>query len=321
VSSFLIRRAEKLAKTPKAIPSEWDFLPRFRNDPRPKEEVVLPKNERKFCDLYEFSRTACRLPGATLLEDVLKWRSQAGSNQFDDLIKVAAEIQDRVIWRLLVAFPEWPENAWLSIPQKERIRRLKTLFPKYYPALSTDLRAKDVLPATEPPEAQKAKFWRNFKERGMASIPVGKGFWTQTEVDWMEDNHYEIDWSEAGLKEGEPIERYIIGLLFDLRLEKQSVKDSACAFIDQLWEQRKELPRETSRGKRSSDYECGINLKYLGAYRLLEVMSWEVAAYVTEKRLGIPLFSEESEWNEARHHAAQILEAFRQLKRFYSTDT
>jgi hypothetical protein len=96
----------RLANIPAIAFSEWDYLPRQKKDPRPQGEEVLPKNERKFCYPYEYARTACRLPGAAIVETVLKWRSQAASNQFEDLVTVAAKIKDRVVWRLFVAFPE-----------------------------------------------------------------------------------------------------------------------------------------------------------------------------------------------------------------------
>ena len=63
------------------------------------------------------------------------------------------------------------------------------------------------------------------------------------------------------------------------------------------------------------------NLKDLGVWRLLNVMDYADAAALTEEELGKALYKEESEWNESKKRACEMLEGFTQLEKRRSSST
>jgi hypothetical protein len=112
-------------------PNEWDFS-------------RCPENEVNFCFVYEYSRQAALEGFGPLYASVARMRHEFETKDkktFDDLAPAALTLgvdgldihePGPGIYRLVFPFPEWPQNPYLSIPQEERARRLKILFPEQY---------------------------------------------------------------------------------------------------------------------------------------------------------------------------------------------
>ena len=234
-----------------------------------------PEDQLSDCFDYECSRHS-----AIVRRDVETWRARFPGTTFEEYqAHVAAGNDPMFAWAM---FPEFPENPFLAIENEERKRRLTA--------------ASGVHPV-------------------MYSAEEGTGEWLietiydlQQEFDHLSKlegvaHHgysYEID---GALIKCPAITRTFA--VFRFAWDAHSDESFVSAFKSWLKANRTQdvLPMFEKRGAGSESRTIRSQLNQLAAIRLLECMTWQEAADLTQKQLGKPLYSEQSAWTRARNCA------------------
>lgn len=293
--------------------NEWDFS-------------SLPNNESVYCFLYSWTRLAC-LDIAPQLDSKVKGLRQKADDpkSFDSLQRVALDLvgPGAGTWRLIVAFPEWPAQPYLSIPLEERARRLRILFPDDYPTHTTS-NAKDILTARIPKDFV-ARIEAAMKAYGLPVIPLGSGCRSVAEVELMKLKGQEIDWSHLELQPGE-IPEIFLGVVMFHWLREDPVLIQSYADLLKLIRPEQIIPKyKLPKAKETQESKSRYDLKELGAYWLLRRMHWKQAALLTYRHSGTPLygttsksssgveFHGQSEWLKARRNTGRLLKSFGEL--------
>jgi hypothetical protein len=274
-----------------------------------------------YCYLYSLARLLW-LAFGQLKAEVDRLRSAASDpTSFGQLVTIALDLvgPGKGAWSLIVAFPEWPVTPWLAIPPEERERRLKILFPDYYPTHSVSS-AKDILPARLPDNFM-ARIEAAIKAYGLPVIPIGSGCWSIAEVDLMKLQGKEIDWSKLELAPGETPQSFLAVLLLHWK-RQDDILESGANLLSLI--RPANIPQDKRPTvKETTETQTKYDLKALSAWYLLWRMNWDWqrAAQISEKHLGNPLYSEQGEWIKARKRAEELLGEFGRLNPIQSTDT
>jgi len=223
---------------------------------------------------YEFTREVPILRRA-----VIRWRAAAGVQSFERLLALDRSGNRAPIKSLVCAtWPEWPFSPYLSVPEMERARRLKILYPGEEATLIAEQLEPDQALLLDDEEGfqnvvrQLQKNWqadrklqvypRNFEEHVLLRIP------------WWMSNSEILRLFKTWLKVNSPLDRKLF----------------------------------TPEGRGTFERRARADLKALAALRVLR-------ANKDDWTLPPMLYNEQSEWIKARDHALRIIESLSRVLR------
>jgi hypothetical protein len=281
--------------------NEWDFRPRPEKAKKKGDWTggqqfdFLPDDEVELCWEYEFTRLSGF--GSVSGDYYLKWRARADNpHDFDSLLAH--------YWRtdpsgklgyppvnFYMVWPEWPEQPFLSVTQKERERRHKAMWRK---------NLKRQLPTVP---------LRDIYRLGVA-LKTGEQTDLLKSIPEMSYRRIEVEDDVLILRsilpgdEEPPAE--IAAFVIDYTLGDKIL---AKRFQNWLVQRRKEkgYARQEHRGK-SGTKRARADLCALGGWRLLRSgLSIKEAQDYTEKVSGKALFSDAGDWSKAKKKAVEAL--------------
>jgi hypothetical protein len=301
-------------------PAHWDILE--GKSPRHAAKEIPEVDHREWCfdsispaELvyaywHHWTRIRSQKSDSKLAQAVLKSRSHAHDpTSFDALLEVALSFDGvaNLIWRQLIAFPEWPEHPWLSIPASERDRRLTKLFPDYYPpnALNNIL-----FPAQMPPDLVE-QLQAASRASGLPVITIFDDVQDQTvQEDLIDQTSEQASLALIDLKDLiDQTEQVSLALLkLDWTLSDKAIVKSFRNLLTRLRPMSSDKPDPPKQGL---EYRTKYNLKSLGVYYLLETrrLSLSDAMKVTRAHLGHALYADRREWNRVLKHAFSLVES------------
>jgi hypothetical protein len=242
---------------------------------------TCPPDELRDCYYYELMRES-----KVHRDSLLKWRRYQKGSTFDDWLPISSKPSRAgrpplFGWEFFSFCPEWPAQPYLSIPQDERQRRRKLIPKIVQPADERNGLRVHLLP----------KLLKNYSD----GTPTGKKYvlpplnlaTVKSDDGTHETVAFEIDWRHT---------------------------DGTLSKLFRLWlkiNRPKEVRRWIIKGKGRTSEQIRKDLKALGAWRLLQKMTWQEAALLTSESDPSPncksLFDNQSSWIGARHHAEKVL--------------
>jgi hypothetical protein len=234
-----------------------------------------PPKERDFCYRWEVDR---HIP--SIKRHVMRLRKEAGVDDFDEL---ARRFRNRnlcekhdLMTSIFCCYKEFPSQPYLSIDVKERRRRRESLLGKMDTAKAHGIDARyDLIPMDIGERIRRA---RETKE---PVYRVGSHELALFKIEWCVPDTWIVECFKCWLKENVP----------------------------------PGITRRPDRGHSVPAAWLGHKLKQLGVWRLLRKMQWKEAADLTQKILGKPLYSAQSDWIAARK---EISELIRSQEKHYS---
>jgi hypothetical protein len=223
---------------------------------------------------YEFLRHAPRVRSA-----VKKWREFAHEQSFECLRELdQSGRRSPLMSRVCSFWPEWPDWPYLSVPERERLRRRSILYPGDETTLIAEQLEPDPALLLDSEEGfrnairQLQKNWRAGRKLGLCPS------------DFEEHQLLRIPWWQS---------------------------DTEILSIFKTWLKVNSPPGRklsTPQGRGTFERRARADLKALAAMRVLR-------ANDGDWMLPPALYSEQSEWINARNHAAAIIERLSQVLR------
>ena len=213
-------------------------------------------------------------------------RKRKRKKTFDAYFKsISMDIFKGMHGRTMYSFyfsPEFPENPYSSVSSKERKRRREVLFGLEEEAMAAMIDARTgLIPFDIRHRIARAA------ETGEPVYRSGHIELAIMEINWHCTNNILKNLFMAWLKKNRP------------KSVKQSVQGRGVPTTGMKW----------------------THLKDLGVWRLMNVMDYADAAALTEEELGKALYKEESEWNESKKRACEMLEGCTEWEKRRSSST
>ena len=273
---------------------EWDFRAKWKGwDERKYPFQFLEPEDVWLCHCYEFDRTLPRT-----VEDILEWRRESRAQTLEALLEHYRRTHggDDIVgnWFYTV-WPQWPVHPYLSIDSVVRGRQFDAMWPKEKrrPRTLRWLQIDKLCEALCGDTRRCSELVRH----ALRHLPderqlIENGKITTYRKDCRDGKEYahvvaafEIDFSLSATR---------LAKLFENWCREQMRVNG--------WREK------PNRGQNSETDRLRTELKYLGAWRLVQSgLTYKQAVEYTGKVSGQPLFAKPSEWSRAVKAAESLL--------------
>jgi hypothetical protein len=256
-----IKQRKEITEVPRL---EWDFS-YFKKDKKDK------KSELRDCYFYEFSRE-----DQAVRKWVNNWREKTSGIKFDDwkpfFNRLSKVKRHPFLFEVFTFSPEWPVSPYLSIPAKERARRINLIL-------------------RPPPNADTS--------RALNPINISMFVWErlQNKVEPTQDE------MERGIFKMRDHFHELAAFQIDWRHTDGTLTNSFAEWLKMF--RPKEIEQWKIKGKGMSSVQMMKELKALGAWRLIRKfgMKWDEAENLTSQGNAgeeiAPLCEGQSNWSRA----------------------